>query len=216
MAQQSNIGRRRAVVKNKASPAYAERRAEIVAAAIRVFNKRGLEDATIGDVAAELGIDRASLYYYISSKEELFDELVQQVVTANLEIVKRISDSDAAPRRKLQDLLSSLMTSYGDQYPIFYIYIRENLSKVTGTRARWARQMRKLNHDTVDLVIAMIEKGYADGSLRQVGPAAIVAYGLFGIIGWTHRWYRPESTPVPAAELGRMYAELLLGGLEER
>jgi len=216
MPQQSNIGRRRAVVKNKASPAYAERRAEIVAAAVRVFNQRGLEEATMGAVAAELGIDRASLYYYIASKEELFDELVQQVVAANLEIVTRIAASDAPPRRKLEDLLTSLMASYGAQYPLFYIYIRENLSKVTGRRARWARQMRKLNHDTVDLVITMIEQGYADGSLRAVGPAPIVAYGLFGIIGWTHRWYRPDRNPVSAAELGRMYAELLLGGIEVR
>ena len=51
------------------------------------------------------------------------------------------------------------------------------------------------------------------GTLRKVGPADVVAYGLFGIIGWTHRWFRPETSLVSAAEVGRTYAELLLGGI---
>ena len=213
MATQSNIGRRRAAVRNKSSEAYAERRAEIVAGAVRVFNQKGLEGATIGAVAEELDIDRASLYYYIASKEELFDELVQRVVDENLQIVRRIAAGEATPRDKLYEMVTALMSSYGNQYPLFYIYIRENLSRVTGRRARWARHMRDLNRETVDLVIGIIEQGYADGTLRKVGPADVVAYGLFGIIGWTHRWFRPETSLVSAAEVGRTYAELLLGGM---
>ena len=119
----------------------------------------------------------------------------------------------ATPRDKLYEMVTALMSSYGNQYPLFYIYIRENLSRVTGRRARWARHMRDLNRETVDLVIGIIEQGYADGTLRKVGPADVVAYGLFGIIGWTHRWFRPETSLVSAAEVGRTYAELLLGGM---
>jgi TetR/AcrR family transcriptional regulator, cholesterol catabolism regulator len=214
MTKASSIGRRRSAARTDSSESYKQRRAEIVAAAVRVFNRVGLEGASIAAVAAEANIDRASIYYYISSKEELFDELVQTVVERNLDIVQRIHASAMSAKGKLRELISALMISYGEHYPLFYIYIRENLSHVTGERMKWARYMRKLNREHVDLIIAIIEQGYADGSLRRVGPARVIAYGLLGILGWTHRWFRPQESDVSAGEIGKTYAELLLGGLE--
>jgi AcrR family transcriptional regulator len=214
MAGQSNIGRRRSAAKEDSSASYQARRKEIAEAAVRVFNRLGFQGATMSAVADELDIDRASLYYYISSKEELFDELVRVGVERNLDLAKRIEASHMSPRRKLRELITALMTSYGDHYPLFYIYIRENLSHVSDKRFEWARYLRKLNNETVDAVIAIIEQGYADKSFRNVGSSRVVAYGVLGIVGWTHRWFRPEKSNISAEEVGKTYAELLLAGLE--
>jgi TetR/AcrR family transcriptional regulator, cholesterol catabolism regulator len=214
MTKVSNIGKRRSVAKEDSSASYKLRRQEIAEAAIRVFNRLGFQGASVSAVAAELKIDRASLYYYISSKEELFDELVRTVVERNLEIVKQIQTSDLNPCRKLRDLITTLMTSYGEHYPLFYIYIRENLSHVSDSRSGWSTYMRKLNAETSDAVIAIIEQGYADKSFRNVGAPRVVAYGVLGIVGWTHRWFRPDQSDVSAEEIGKTYAEMLLSGLE--
>jgi AcrR family transcriptional regulator len=214
MTKVSNIGKRRSVAKEDSSASYQLRRKEIAEAAIRVFNRLGFQGASVSAVAAELEINRASLYYYISSKEELFDELVRTVVERNLELVKQIQASDLSPRRKLRDLITTLMTSYGEHYPLFYIYIRENLSHVSDGRSKWSTYMRKLNAETSDAVIAIIEEGYADRTLRNVGAPRVVAYGVLGIVGWTHRWFRPDQSDVSAEEIGKTYAELLLSGLE--
>jgi TetR/AcrR family transcriptional regulator, cholesterol catabolism regulator len=136
------------------------------------------------------------------------------VVERNLELVKQIQASDLSPRRKLRDLIAALMTSYGEHYPLFYIYIRENLSHVSDSRSEWSTFMRKLNAETTDAVIAIIEQGYADKSFRNVGAPRVVAYGVLGIVGWTHRWYRPDRSDVSAEEIGKTYAEMLLSGLE--
>ncbi len=210
----SNIGKRRKLAKDDSSASYDARRKEIAEASIRVFNKLGFKGASVSAVAAELDIDRASLYYYISSKEELFDELVRTVVERNLDLAKKIESSDLSPRRKLRDLIGALMTSYGEHYPLFYIYIRENLSHVGDKRSEWSAYMRKLNAETVDAVIAIIEQGYADKSFRNLGSSRVVAYGILGIVGWTHRWFRPENSDVSAEEIGKTYAELLMCGLE--
>ena len=214
MAAVSNISKRRKLAKGDSSASYQARREEIANAAIRVFNRFGFKGASMSAVAAELNIDRASLYYYISSKEELFDELVRAVVERNLEHTRRIQASDLSPRRKLRDLITVLMTSYSEHYPLFYIYIRENLSHVSDSRSDWSALMRKLNAETVDAVISIIEEGYADNSFRNVGSSRVVAYGVLGIVGWTHRWYRPDRSEVSAEEIGKTYAEMLLSGLE--
>lgn len=209
----SGIGKRRSAAKEESSTSYKERRREIADAAVRVFNRLGFQRASISAVAAELDIDRASLYYYISSKEALFDEIVRAAVERNAETAMRARDSDAPARDKLHGLIIALMVSYGENYPLMYIYVRENLSHVSDKRSEWSKYMRNLNNEIVGAIIDIIEQGYRDGSFRNAGPSRIVAYGILGVIGWTHRWFRPGQTEQTAEEIGRTYADLVLGGL---
>ncbi len=51
-------------------------RADIAAAAIRVADAEGLEAVSLRRIAAELGTGTTSLYRYITSKDELFDLMV--------------------------------------------------------------------------------------------------------------------------------------------
>ncbi len=210
----SGIGKRRAAAKQDGAAAYQQRRKEIAIAAARVFNQRGLQGTTISAVADELSIDRASLYYYISCKEELFDEVIREASEENVAIARRIQASNESPRDKLRALISGLMESYGKHYPLLYIYIRENLSHVGAKRSKWARQMKKINRDYDDAVISIIEEGYADGSFRNLGSAKIVAYGILGMINWSNRWFRPAEYTETALEVGQTYADLIIGGLD--
>lgn len=213
MTKPTVIQQRRAAV--EADPvAYAARRKEIADAAVMVFDRLGYQKTSISAVAQEMQIDRSTLYYYFASKDELFDELVRSVVERNLSLVRRITQSKMPPRRKLRDLITSLMSSYGEHYPLFYIYIREDLSHVGDERSDWSRQMREMNNATTAAMIGVIEDGYADGSFRKVGAPKVVAYGIFGIIGWTHRWFRPQTSEVSAEEIGKTYADMILSGLE--
>ena len=129
-------------------------------------------------------------------------------------MVKAIETSNISPRRKLRDLITTLMSSYGEHYPLFYIYIRENLSQVSDQRSEWSRHMRDVNRQTTDAVVAIIEQGYADKSFRNVDSVRVMANGVLGVVGWAHRWCRPETSDITAEEIGNTYAELMLAGLE--
>ena len=213
----SGIGAKRSAIRDDENrPAkYDAKRQSIVDAAASVFNRDGYERASMSAIARELGIDRATLYYYFSSKEDLFDDVVGTIVEKNLKIIARIRDSKIKPPRKLRDLMMALMTSYDQHYPFFYIYIRENLSHVSDRRTEWSKRMRQINRETTEAVIAIVEQGFADGSLRRIGSAKVIAYGLFGIVGWTHRWYRPETSEFSAQEIASTYADIFITGLED-
>jgi TetR/AcrR family transcriptional regulator, cholesterol catabolism regulator len=214
MARGSAIGQRRDAAKDDAGEGYQARRREIADAAVRVFNRLGYNGASISAVAAELQTDRASLYYYVSSKEELFDDVVRAVIERNADMASAIQRSDQPSRCKLHDLIVGLMVSYADSYPLIYIYIRENLSHVSDKRSEWSRGMRALNRAIEDAIVAIIDRGVADGSFRNVGSSRIIAFGILGMLGWTNRWYRPETSELSAREIGTTYADLVLGGLD--
>ncbi len=215
MAKVSAIVQRRNAAKEDAGRIYQARRKEIAEAAVRVFNRLGYNGASISAVAAEMQTDRASLYYYISSKDELFDEVVRTVIERNAEMARTIQQSAVPPRAKLRELIVKLMVSYGYSYPLIYIYIRENLSHVSDKRSEWSRGMRTLNRVIEDAIIAIIDEGVADGSFRKIGSSRIIAYGVLGAVGWTNRWFRPERSDLTAEEIGTTYAEMILGGLED-
>ena len=211
---QSGIGRRRAAALAEGGAAYAERRAEIIATAARIFREKGFRGASLADVAESLGTDRASLYYYIGSKEELFHEIVRGAAEANAQQAEAIRDGTGTAVDKLGILITGLMASYSAHYPYLFVYIQEDLSKVGDRQSAWARQMTLINKRYEDAVIGIVERGFKEGSIRQVGSARVIAYGIIGMVNWTHRWYRKGASGMPsAAEIGRSFTEVALNGL---
>lgn len=56
------------------------RRQHIVDAAVRVFGRMGLTDASMQDVADEAGVAATAVYYHFSGKEELFELALRRVL----------------------------------------------------------------------------------------------------------------------------------------
>lgn len=216
MAANSGIGKRRKAAQGEGREAYQDRRREIIDAAATVFKKNGFQGTSIGDVASALGTDRATLYYYVGSKNELFDEVVTEAVEANVARAEAIRDSDAAAPEKLRTLIESLMASYAEHYPFLYVFIQENLSQVAPKRSAWASKMRAGNKRYEDAVIEIIQQGYDAGTLRDSGPAWLVAYGIIGMVAWSNRWFDPAKSKAPAEDIGRTFADMVLDGLVPR
>ena len=212
-AEPSGIGRRRAAAQGENRTAYRERRQEIITVAADLFKARGFRGTSIGQIAEALDTDRATLYYYIGSKEELFDEVVTDAVRANVDVALAIKDGEGSAPDKLRRLVISLMESYAAHYPFLYVYIQENLGHVGGTRADWSREMRQLNKAYEDAVVAIIQSGIDEGTIRPIAEAWVMAYGLIGMFGWTNRWFNPATSPVDAATIGAAYADILLRGM---
>ena len=212
----SSISRRRAAARDRSGEAYTRRRAEIVAAAATIFRQKGYQASTLADVSEAVGVDRASLYFYVSSKDEIFDEIVTDLVKANTVEAERIAASSESAPAKLRTLVLQLMGSYGDNYPFLYVYLQQNLSHVSEDRQGWAAELRAVNRRYEAAVQGIVQQGVDDGTLRPVLDAKVVAFGLMGIVSWTHRWYNPESSAVDAQQIGEEYASMLLHGLVAR
>jgi AcrR family transcriptional regulator len=65
----------------------------LVAAASRVFARRGYHQATVEEIAAEAGFSTGAVYSNFSGKEELFLSL------ADLQVSERVAESRRSPTR---------------------------------------------------------------------------------------------------------------------
>ena len=64
------------------------RKAQILAAAERVFSRKGFPEATISDVAREAGVSDATIYEYFPSKEELLFSIPGETTSKGNEILE--------------------------------------------------------------------------------------------------------------------------------
>lgn len=210
----SAIGKRRAAARAEGGEAYAERRREIIEAAAAVFSRKGYRGASLAEVAELVGTDRASLYYYIRSKEEAFHEIVRDAAEANACEAEAIASGAVSAPQKIRRLITGLIVSYAE-HPYLFVYIQEDLTRVSDAGSEWSREMRKINKRYDDAVVAIMQSGIDDGSLRAVASPRLLANAVIGMVNWSHRWYRrSESTLPPADEIGGAFADAILVGIQ--
>jgi TetR/AcrR family transcriptional regulator, cholesterol catabolism regulator len=210
--EQSGIGRRRAAARVEGKNDYKAKRAELIKAAAAVFKEKGYEAATLNDVAQRVGSDRASLYYYVGGKEELFQEAIRESVEANLAEVDRILKLDESPDRKLRLIVERLISSYEEHYPHMYVYIQEDMAKVAAEDTEWAREMTRHTRRFEASTLKLINEAIAEGIFRDDIRPDLIANALFGMLNWTHRWFKPGHR-LTAAQLADSFWKILFDGL---
>lgn len=210
---ESNISRRRTAAVESNGEHYHDRRTEIVNAAVALFRERGYRRTTLADIAEAIGAERASLYYYFSSKDEILNAAVTPVVLRNTAVAEELRVSPEPAPVKLRKLIVGLLASYAENYPLLFFYLEENLSHVAESQEAWAAEMRAVNRRYAGAIEAIIRDGIAEGTLRPLADPRILANGLMGTVSWTHRWYNPNRVSTDAVTIGEVYADLLLGGL---
>ncbi|MFJ5644427.1 TetR/AcrR family transcriptional regulator [Streptomyces sp. NPDC093223] len=72
-------------------------RAELLVAAAELFTTRGYAATTTRAVAERAGMRQASMYHYVSGKEELLAELLESTVTPSLDRARELLADDVAP-----------------------------------------------------------------------------------------------------------------------
>ena len=105
------------------------------------------------------------------------------------------------------------MQSYADSYPFLYLLLQENLSHMASKHSDWAKEIREINRSWERLIVDIIRQGQEDGTIVPGTPPWLMAYGIIGMFGWTYRWFHPGQTEVSAAEIGRAFSDMILGGI---
>ncbi|MCU1655006.1 MAG: putative TetR-type transcriptional regulator [Pseudonocardia sp.] len=185
----------------------------MILTAATIFQEKGYRATTLNDIAEALTTDRATLYRYITGKEELLREVIAESVVQIAEEVDRITLGDSPAPVKLRQVMTHVMTSYEAHYPHPYIFIQELLDSTWHENSDWAHHLVSMVREIQANVLGIFEQGCRDGELRTDIPIDIMANALLGMVNWTHRWYRPRD-PYPGDEVGDSFATLLLDGLE--
>ena len=92
------------------------RRAQVLRHAKRIFARKGYHRTNVADIISRAGIARGTFYLYFQNKKDLFEELLEQVVTEVRQRVLRLRVGSSEPnpvdqlRENLVRVFSYLLT----------------------------------------------------------------------------------------------------------
>lgn len=213
MAEPSNISRRRRSAQSEGSADYAAKREELLRIAARLFKEQGFQSTRLIDIAKEAGLDRATVYYYVGSKEELFRETVEGVLDINIRAAEDlVQDSSLTWLERLHRIFVRLMISYEDNYPATFVYIQEMMHQLRNDESEWGTGFLDKTRKFDQILLSFIREAIDAGELRNDIPPRLVENALFGMLNWTHRWFIPGG-PMSGKDIAEAFWSIFIGGM---
>jgi AcrR family transcriptional regulator len=181
----------------------------VLAAAVKVFQRKGYADASIQDIADELGILKGSLYHYIDTKEDLLFRLMEKVHAEYHALTSEVqAREDLEPLERLAEYVRVNAEFVSRHLPEMTVYYQDFDQLSPERRKAIARSRRADERFATALIEELQERGQAAPDL----DAATLSRFLFGTVAWIHRWYRPNGRLRPA-ELADVCVRYVLGGV---
>lgn len=206
----SGISRRRDSARRERSAAWVERHDQILAAAAEVLRESGFGATHITDIAQRLGVHQSNIYYYFATKEEIFFELIHDVVDANTAQAEAIAASDLTPTRKMSRIIETLASSYDRHYPLMQIYVQEDIGTLGGTVA--AEHFVDTSTRYEAAVVSIAREGISTGEFGQDLDPRMVMFTVLGAVNWMHRWFRSGGKS-SGESVGQSLSRILIHGL---
>ena len=85
-----------------------ERKMRIVKGALNVFRDVGIEKTTMDEIAIESGFGKATLYYYFSSKDDVFIDIMEQGWKQLWEGIESRIVEEVGPRKKFIGIIKKM------------------------------------------------------------------------------------------------------------
>ncbi|MFA6472883.1 MAG: TetR/AcrR family transcriptional regulator [Candidatus Latescibacterota bacterium] len=153
----------------------AAHRKEIMDAAIRVFARRGINAATLDEVAQEAEFSKGAIYLYFSSKEDLIFNILYDLSQTISDTVQKIISGKRSYREELLDLyltIAEYSFQQGDQLKIF---TGENMSDFQCISKESREKLMILHYKGIKVLEERTTKAFKDGELRDIPLVAIIA-----------------------------------------
>ena len=180
------------------------RREMILKAAAEEFALQGFANATLERIGERIGLSKASLYYYVSSKEQLLALILEQVTSR---IAKQAALTEGSAESKLRAFVKAHVTVVATSVEGQVLGENVNVLLDRSTHEQFAdvreRHERRL--------ILILQEGIEAGEFRSL-PVRPAVKLMFGGLNSIPLWYRPEGT-LSLDALTQEVVDWMLGGL---
>lgn len=180
----------------------------IVDTAVRIFHEKGFHAATLDDVARELGLTKAALYHYVSSKENLLSVIYIQALARFFEDAYEIGESDLAPPEKMRVLIRHhIKHIIIENLSMFAVFFSEENQLPEPDFQTIRNEKRKYTRVVEEIIEAGIK-----GKFFRPTDAKLQAFALIGMCNWLYKWYKPDADFRTPDEIADHFVDLLENG----
>lgn len=193
--------------RGEAHPRPIPTREQIVRTAAGLFYERGYHATSLEEIAVHVGIRKASLFHYFTSKQELLREVFSGCIAPSYRAIAAIQASHDSPSEKLRKAVVQHVFGLLENVEAVGTFLREGRSLPRELLAEFMEYRRSYGR----LFRLIIEEGQASGAFRPL-DARHMELAVFGMLNWIPFWYRPDGRSSPE-EIADSFAALALAAV---
>lgn len=164
------------------------RRRQILDTAVTLFHEIGFEGASLRDLSNKVGINKATLYHYFESKEEILFQIIEEVGQSLLGGLEEARKSSHDPLECLKAMV---------RFQIFYMEANVEGIKVVVEEKKclvgeMASKTKNVQSQILKLYEDVLDQCMKTGKIRKL-HVATAAFAIIGQTNWLYHWYRPDG-----------------------
>ena len=185
------------------------KREAVIRAAARAFNERGYHHTSLDDIAANLGVTKPTVYYYVANKEQLLFECFLAGLKPIRDAFRDAERLGGTGRERLEAVIRGYAGAIASEYG--WCMVRAH-DQDLGPDMR--RQINALRSEIDQGIRRLLRAGMDDGSIEPCDNK-IAAFALAGALNWIAHWYRADQ-PLSPAEIAEAFVHFFAQGLGPR
>ena len=178
------------------------RKDRILKGALTVFKSKGLEGATMDEIALESGFGKATLYYYFKSNEDVFSSILEDGWIKIWESIEPVTGSTDPPRKTFINLLIKIAENAKNR-PGLFEFLFNAPKAVKLENQPW----KDYQHRLYGVIQGLLEDGIKAGEFPKINPKLMFKAlgGLFvGLI-----FMGNKKEPVTEREVEKLLNQLI-------
>jgi AcrR family transcriptional regulator len=207
----TRVRKRRAVSEQDKS----RRREEIMAAAKKVFARKGFHATTIADIAKESGLAYGSVYWYFDSKDDLFHALMAAEEYALRAHITAALAAAGAQRSSAETPFRTAVQATFEFFEADKATVRLLFRDAYAWGDRFEKHLGGIYERFIDDIETLIVAAQQRGDV-VAAPPRMVAYTLAALIGQLAHRRLSTDDGVTAADVADFVVSLTLNGLRPR
>lgn len=185
------------------------RRDQILDSAARIFARDGFHAARMDDIAAELDLTKAALYYYCASKEDLFVKVIEARVGIAVDALENFDSDAITASAKVREAIRTHLEVFHQHRDIYTMFLGERLRSISADAASVVDEMgRRFERRWAEF----LEEGIASGEFRPDLDVPVTVKASLSMCNMTLTWFRPDGR-LSIDDLAQRFGDLVLGGI---
>lgn len=186
------------------------RKEQVIRTASELFKEKGYSATSMRDLAQALGIEAASLYSHIKSKEEILQALCFNMAKKFQNSLDDVESADISFSERLRRGILGHIHVMADELTASAVFMNEHrhLSQP------FLRDFLLMRINYINRFKKIIEGGIKSGEFKQV-DTKLAVMTLFSSLNWMPHWYDPSGLIDPN-QLGNQLADMLIEGLKTK
>jgi AcrR family transcriptional regulator len=186
------------------------RKEQVIRKAAELFREKGYAAASMRDLAQMLGIEAASLYSHIKSKEEILRTLCFDMAAEFRSSLDAVEKQKVSASEKLRLGIIGHIQVMAKDLTASAVFMNEHrhLSQP------YLRDFLLLRINYINRFKKILEEGVKSGEFKASLDKKLAVMTLFSSLNWMPMWYDPGGTIDPL-QLGLQLADMLVNGLKK-